>query len=168
MTSNDRYGIFRRRPRGFTLIELLVVVAMIAIIMGAVTTSLNGARERARIQKATSDVKVMTQAILAFQAFNKDKLKTMEKAEATADSLDFLIGKGSAEGVAGTSGGGAQLPVLLMAQLQGNALRDPWGRPYLVTIREKNVSVKLNAAIGTMKSGYMMPNFYRLSEEERQ
>ena len=52
--------------RGFTLIELLVVIAMIAILMGAIGSSMNQARKRAMISKATQDVKEMTNAILAF------------------------------------------------------------------------------------------------------
>ena len=153
--------------KAFTLIELLVVVAMITIIMGALTVSVKSARERARIQKATSDVKIMSQAILAYQTFNGDELPKMEKTEASSRTLGFLLGKSSgAKGVAGTSGS-TDLPVLLMAQLQGDSLRDPWGRPYLVTIREKNVSINFNSALGTTKSGYWLPNFYRLSEEER-
>ena len=53
--------------RGFTLVELLVVIGMIAILIAALTTSMAAAQERARIQKATSDVKVISQAILAYE-----------------------------------------------------------------------------------------------------
>ena len=53
--------------RGFTLIELLVVIAMLAILIGAIGTSVNQARRRAQIAKATQDVKEMTNAILAFE-----------------------------------------------------------------------------------------------------
>ena len=48
--------------RGFTLVELLVVIAMIAMLIAAMTTSLSAAQQRARIQKATSDVKVISLA----------------------------------------------------------------------------------------------------------
>ena len=84
--------------RGFTLVELLVVVAMIAIIVGALTSSISSAQQRARIQKATSDVKVIAQAILASENFSKGgeyKLKEISSlTEADANSLDFLVGRG--------------------------------------------------------------------------
>ena len=37
-----------RGSSGFTLLELLVVVGMIAVILGAMTTSMSAARRRAR------------------------------------------------------------------------------------------------------------------------
>ena len=63
--------------RGFTLIELLVVVAMIAVVMGAISTSFSAARTRAKIEKATSEVKVISQAILAYETWNGGELKEM-------------------------------------------------------------------------------------------
>ena len=52
--------ISRCKREGFTLIELMVVVAMIAIISAAMTVSVAGAQERARVQKATVEVKSIT------------------------------------------------------------------------------------------------------------
>ena len=57
--------------RGFTLIELMVVIAMIAIFMTAVATSVGQTRERARMEKARSDVKVISQAILAWENYTR-------------------------------------------------------------------------------------------------
>ena len=57
--------------KAFTLIELLVVVAMIAIILGALTTSVSSARKRAQIQKATAEVKIISQAILAYENWDR-------------------------------------------------------------------------------------------------
>ena len=160
---------------GFTLIELLVVVGMIAVILGALTTSVSAARNRARIQKATNDVKVIAQAILAYESWNKDELKTMGSrgkaangAEASLGNLDFLVGKGTAKGAKGTSGGAAgELPALLMAQLQGGRLADPWGTTYRITIVESNVNMDRRVLTGTLNTGYWLPNFYRTSEGER-
>ncbi|MBQ0031891.1 MAG: prepilin-type N-terminal cleavage/methylation domain-containing protein [bacterium] len=158
MTSNNK---------GFTLIELLVVVAMLAVLMGAITTSVSSARSRARIQKATSDVKVISQAILSYEIWNGDELPPMERADADAGSLGFLIGKGGGgKGPAGANGG-TELPVLLQAQLQGGKLVDPWGTPYKVTIRQNAVNVKTKTVTGTLNTGYWLPNFYRIGEGER-
>ncbi len=158
--------------RGFTLVELLVVVGMIAVLMGAMTSAVAQARERARIQKATNDVKVMSQAILAYEIWNGDELPTMGSrgkaaggVDATGSSLGFLIGRGNAEGVAGGSGS-SQLPVLLMAQLRsGGAIVDPWGTPYKVTIAESKANIKLKTVTGALTTGYWLPNFYRNWEE---
>ena len=153
--------------RGFTLVELLVVVGMIAILMGAMTSAVQSARQRARIQKATSDVKVISQAILAYEIWNGDELPTLGSrgraasgAEANEGSLGFLMGKGNAQGVVGGNGSG-ELPVLLMAQLRsGGSIVDPWGTPYKVTIAESKSNIKLKTVTGALTTGYWLPNFY--------
>lgn len=153
--------------RGFTLVELLVVVAMIAVIMGAISTSFSAARTRANIQKATSEVKVIAQAILSYETWNGDELKPMEDVEADGDSLSFLIGRGSANGPDGASSGG-EIPVLLMAKLQGGGkMLDPWGKPYRVTVRANAVNVKYNTVNGSLNTGYFLPNLYRTGEDEK-
>ena len=164
-------SIFHSARPAFTLVELLVVIGMIAVLMGAMTSAVQQARVRARIQKATSDVKVISQAILAYEIWNGDELPTMGSrgsaaggVEANEGSLGFLIGKGSAEGVAGGSGS-SQLPALLMAQISGGgAIRDPWGTPYRVTIAESKASIKLKTVTGSLMTGYWLPNFYRNAE----
>lgn len=148
--------------KGFTLIELIVVLGMIAIILGAMATSFNSARERARVQKATSDVKVISQAILAYENWSrgsKYELPTMRERDADAGSLSFLMGREQAES-------GGNIPVLLMAQLQGGGkMTDPWGTPYKITIKQGNVSAAQSVQL---KTGYFLPNFYRLGSGERQ
>ncbi|MBR4614856.1 MAG: prepilin-type N-terminal cleavage/methylation domain-containing protein, partial [Kiritimatiellae bacterium] len=83
--------------RGFTLVELMVVVAMIAIFMAAVGTAVGKTRERARIEKARSDVKVISQAILAWENYSRGgatELREINDEEADTSSLSFLFGKG--------------------------------------------------------------------------
>lgn len=151
--------------RGFTLVELLVVVAMLAILMGSIGSSVSGAQQRAREQKATSDVKVISQAILAYENYSKSgkfELPTMTDRAADRNSLSFLLG----EGESAESGG--QIPVLLQADLRGGRqLLDPWGHPYLITIRESAITPAYNNAFGSLRTGYFIPNNYRLSEGER-
>jgi len=147
--------------RGFTLIELLVVIAMIAIFMAAVGTSVGQTRERARLEKARSEVKVISQAILAWENYSrsgKHELEEMSDAEADSSSLKFLLGQGEAA----TSG---DIPSLLMAQLAaGGKIRDPWGTPYRIRIKEGKIDAPNNLNLSTC---YYLPNFYRLSAEER-
>lgn len=147
--------------RGFTLVELLVVVGMIAVILGALTTSVQSARHRARVQKATAEVKIVSQAILGYENF-RGELPTMTEADCNRGTLGFLLGDG------GSAQQGGQIPVLLQASLTGGgSMNDPWGTPYKVTIREGAVSLKLKTVTGAMQTGYYLPNFYRLSEGER-
>jgi len=144
---------------GFTLIELLVVVGMIAVLMGAISTSFASARSRARIQKATAEVKVISQAILAYENWSRGgqyQLEPMERRDADSGSLGFLLGNEAAES-------GGKIPVMLMAQLQsGGKMLDPWGTPYKVTIRQGAISTGAGVSVQT---GYYLPNFYRTTTE---
>ena len=148
--------------RGFTLIELLVVVGMIATILGAMTTSVTSARERARVQKATSDVKVITQAILAYENWARSsnyELPTFESpVDADNQNLSFLLGKEAADS-------GGKIPTMLMAQLRNGKMLDPWGHPYKVRIKSGSVDAAQGVNLST---GYFLPNFFRLSQKERQ
>ncbi len=151
--------------KGFTLVELLVVVGMLAVLLAALTTSVAAARHRTRVQKATSDVKVISQAILAYENYNKSgddyKLPTLTRAVANNKSLSFLLGTGTTEG-------GDKLPVLLQAALTSTGqINDPWGHPYYVTIRSTTLTLKVKTASNRLEAGYSLPNIYRLSEDER-
>lgn len=155
---------WNNRP-GFTLLELLVVIGMIAVILGALTTSVTAAQNRARIQRATVEVRSVHQAILGYENFargGKYDLPPMTDQDADASSLGFLLGKG------GGADSGGKIPVLLQAALNGGGkMTDPWGTPYKVTIKKGGASVKIESANATLKTGFYLPNFYRLTEEER-
>ena len=152
MTSNNR---------GFTLVELIVVIAMIAIFMASVGTAIGKTRERARIEKARSDVKVVSQAILAWENYSRGgthELREMNDEEADSSTLAFLLGQGE-------SAMSGDIPALIMASLTaGGKMRDPWNRPYLLRIKEGKIDRPENLDLGTC---YYLPNLYRLSEEER-
>lgn len=145
--------------RGFTLIELLVVIAMIAIFMAAIGVSVGQTRERARIEKAKSEVKLIAQAILAWENYS-DERKLEDSGgfkEADSGSLSFLLG--------GDSSASGRIPNMLMAQLAaGGKMRDPWGMPYTFRIKEGKIDSPDNLNLSTC---YYLPNFYRLSAEER-
>jgi len=149
--------------RGFTLIELLVVVAMIAIILGALSTSVSAAQSRARTQKAEAEVKAITQAILGYENWNKDnELEVMTDQDADSGSLGFLLGNEA--GTAAEGGQATKIPVLLMAQLKGGGkMLDPWGTPYKITIKKGTVDATASV---TLSTGFALPNYYRLTPEE--
>ena len=165
MREGMREGMSKlREKRGFTLVELLVVVAMIAVIMGAMSVAVAGAMERARIQRAKAEVKIITQAILAYENETKGggehELPPLDKADCDRDSLGFLLGR--------ESGQSGKIPVLLQAALSsGGKVLDPWGHPYKVTIRKNSFRPSFKTMTGSMQTGFFLPNFYRLREEER-
>lgn len=154
-------SIFKRG--GFTLIELLVVLAMIALIVGSISVSIAGAQERARIEKATVEVKSITQAVLAYENYSKQGLPILgsgrEGALCNSANLGFLVGKNA------TTRSGEKIPVLLEAALSsGGAVMDPWGHPYTIVIAKGRVS---SQGVNQIRTGFSLPNIHRLSEEER-
>ena len=144
----------------FTLVELLVVLGIVAMIMAAFTSSMASAQQRAKISRATSEVKLISQAILSYENYDQDnELPSMSNQDADQGSIGFLIGNGG-------SSNSSKIPALLMAQLSsGGKMLDPWGTPYKISIKPGNA--KLTSASGTMQTGYYLPNFFRLSAEER-
>ena len=152
--------------RGFTLVELLVVVAMIAIIIAAISTAVAGANERAKVQKALAEVKVVSQAIMAYENWDqgggRHELPTLNKQDADKGSIGFILGDG------GDAQSGGKIPVMLMAALtSGGKMLDPWGTPYKVTIKENAFSIRAGAASGSLQTGFFMPNWYRVGRGER-
>ena len=150
--------------KGFTLIELLVVIAMIAVLTGVASSSVMKARKRAQISRAETEVREMTNAILAYENYARAGgygLETMD-ADATISTVGFILGKGE------TSDSGEKIPVLYNGAVGADGtLRDPWGKPYRVRIVEGTVPSVSSTAASSMATGYMMPNFYRLSIGER-
>ncbi len=145
--------------RAFTLIELLVVIGMITVLTGSISSSVASARARARVMKATAEVKEMTNAILAYENYargGKYRLDTMRDAEAGEGSVGFILGKGQ------TTDSGDKIPVLYNGSVSADGkIKDPWGRPYRVTIEQGSIDSPFQDV--NMLTGYFLPNFYRLS-----
>lgn len=150
--------------RGFTLVELLVVIGMIVLLTGAMATSVAGGIKRARVQKATAEVKAIAQAILAYENETRNgddhELPVLSQKDCDQSSIGFLLGRETSQS--------GKIPVLLMASLSGGGkMLDPWGHPYKVTIRKNSFRPNFKTMSGSLQTGFYLPNFYRLREGER-
>lgn len=149
--------------KAFTLIELLVVIAMLAILIGAVGSGVNQARRRAMISKATQDAKEITNAILAFENYAKghtlEKYVTGGWKETTEGALSMVLGGESGDN-------NVEVPVLYNAQIVSGAVRDPWGTPYQFMIKRATGDTSRKKT--QFYTAPNLPNFYRLTDEERQ
>lgn len=149
--------------KGFTLVELIVVIAMLMILAGSVTTAVASARRRAKAAKATATCQEITNAILAYENYAKDyslESKATGDAwkEATRGNLAFILGEESSQ----VGEGGDKIPVLYNAEIKGNAILDPWERPYRFKIVRRSASIDETAddraRVGT---SIYIPNYYR-------
>lgn len=147
--------------RAFTLVELLVVIGMLAVLMGAIGSGISQARKRAMIARATQEVKEMTNAILAYENFVSEQTFDgwAKGSWQSAANARFLLGEGGDQ-----TKSGEPMPVLYNAQ----KMTDPWGTAYEYIIKNVgDINIK-----NVKTSGYItapsLPNFYRLSDEERQ
>ena len=153
--------------RGFTLIELMVVMAMIAVIAAAFVTSVEKARTRAYIGRATMEAKEMTNAILGYEQYAPDRSLASVASGSWKDcdegSMAMILG-----GAQSASGG--RVPVLYNGHVRTGYLRDPWGTPYRYRI-EKTETLEGGGGSDTKAVSYSaaaaLPNFFRLTDAER-
>ena len=155
----------RNDRNGFTMVELLVVIAMLMILAGSITSSVGSASRRAKVQQATTELQEMTKAILAYENYgrvNQDSPLSshlMEDKEATESNMGFILGQETLK-----NGQSGNIPVLFNAEIKNGAIRDPWGNPYRVTIRQAKIDPK-EASSDKPVSYVMFPNFNRLPAE---
>jgi general secretion pathway protein G len=99
----------RRRERGVTLVEMMVVLVIIGLVAAIVAINVLPAQDRARAEKARTDISNLEQALELYR-LDKARYPTMD------EGLAALTGAGGA--AAGASAYIRRLP------------DDPWGRPY--------------------------------------
>jgi len=144
-----------KRASGFTLVELLVVIAMLMLLVGAVSSSVSSAQRRAKIAQATAEAQEMTNAILAYQHFGDDyKLPIYDNTPATEANLSFILG-----GKKGPNG--ETVPVLYNASIKSGQIFDPWMNPYYVTIKAGRQIHTEEDNTDNLKSYVAFPNFNR-------
>ena len=153
--------------KGFTLVELLVVIGMIAVLTGAASSAVMKARKRAQIARAETEVREITNAILAYENWDDDhSLKDEDTKKkwlpAKEDSLQFILG--------GERNKQGDVPVLYNAAVVDKHLRDPWGTPYQYMIASAGDAAESSRdQVGRSLSTYMfLPNLWRLTKDEQE
>ena len=151
--------------RAFTLIELLVVIGMIAVLIAAMTTSVQKARTRAMVTKATQEVKEMTNAILAFEQYAKGHSLENYRQDSWAPCNE---GAKAMAAILGREMGAnnEQVPVLFNASVRNGKLLDPWGRPY--EYRIEATDTWNGSDVPELVTAPALPNYFRLTDKERQ
>ena len=138
---------------GFTLVELMAVVAIIGIMVSALTVSMAGARKRARVVKAQAEVREIVSAVQAYEQAHFDDSDplpfTGNEIETTRANLAKLVGDNS------------EKVVYLNARFLNGVMVDPWDKPYRIRVIEQSDSDSGNEIF---LSGIFVPNLVRVSE----
>ena len=158
-----------KEKHGFTIIELMVVIAMLLILMGAVTASVTRARQRAKIQQAITEAQELTNAILAFENFARPGRPSPLENKATGESwktategdMSFVLGNEK-----NPSGQDGNVPVLFNGAVTGGSIRDPWGNPYRYRILSASVNPDDDHDGSQGEAAFAFPNINRIPADE--
>ena len=158
----------RKGNQGFSMMELVVVLAVIAILATLITPIITSYVDKAKINKAMSDVRNLVVAMNQFNADTKTfPIFTAPNQVPNGTVYELIVGEGlapaQATGIAGwiTSNQGS-----IKALLNENALtlttsgrtawngpytggvgEDPWGTTYLITARALKPGSNLTAFV---------------------
>ena len=154
---------------GFTIIELITVISILLLLMGAITTSVTGARRRAKTNQAIDEAQQLTDAILGYENFARPGRPSPLESKATGESWkaanegDMAFVLGNERNPTGQDG---NVPVLVNGAVTGGSIRDPWGHPYRYRIMSASVNVD-DDHIGDMgESAFAIPNINRIPADE--
>ena len=154
---------------GFTMIELITVISILLLLMGAITTSVTGARRRAMTQQAISEAQQLTDAILAYENFSKVGRSSPLETKATGDSWkmatesDMAFVLGNEKNPTGQDG---NVPVLFNGAVSGGSIRDPWGHPYRYRIMSTTVKTEDDHDGSMGAASFAIPNINRIPADE--
>jgi len=145
----------KQKSAGFTLVEMLTVIAIIGIMVGALTMSMTGARKRARIVKAQAEVREIVSAVQSYEQAHFDDADPLPfsgtDVEATEAALTKLVNPSA----------NPEKVVYLNARFVNGRMVDPWNNPYRIRIVELNDDDSKNEVFLT---GVFAPNLVRIPE----
>ena len=161
MRTNDKSG--------FTIIELITVIAILLLLMGAITTSVSGARRRAKTQQAIAEAQELTNAILAFENFARPGRPSPLENKATGESwktategdMSFVLGNEK-----NPSGQDGNVPVLFNGAVRNGKIRDPWGHPYQYRILSAALNPEDDHDGSAGDAAFAIPNINRIFADE--
>ena len=154
---------------GFTIIELITVISILLLLMGAITTSVSGARRRAKTNQAIAEAQQLTDAILAYENFSRPgrpsplegKVTGGNWKEAAEGDMAFVLGNEK-----NPTGQDGNVPVLFNGAVTGGSIRDPWGKPYRYRIMSTAVDAEDETAGSSGDSAFAIPNINRIPADE--
>ena len=153
---------------GFTIIELMAVIAMILILMGAVTASVTRARQRAKIQQAITEAQQLTDAILAYENFSRPGMESPLERKAKGSwevaeegKLAFVLGREKMP-----NGQEGNVPVLYNGAVTGGSIRDPWGNAYRYKIMSSALDTDDDHDGDQGEASFAFPNINRIPADE--
>ena len=154
---------------GFTIIELITVISILLLLMGAITTSVTGARRRAKINQAIAEAQQLTDAILGYENFARPGRPSPLENKATGESwktategdMSFVLGNEK-----NPSGQDGNVPVLFNGAVTGGSIRDPWGNPYRYRILSASVNPEADHDGSQGEAAFAFPNINRIPADE--
>lgn len=105
---------FGKRQSGFTLLEMIVVLVIIGLIMGLVGPRLFSQADKAKVQTAETQVKMLRGSLETLRL-------DISRFPTAQEGLSILVNPPSDPAVAARWHG---------PYLDGDVPQDPWGRPY--------------------------------------
>lgn len=132
-----------KKQNGFTIVELLIVIVVIGILAAISIVAFNGVQERARVQRANSDLAALAKAIYTAR-INTDKtlmgvtLSGCTRCAGTQAAYDQALDRiGTAANV----------------NLSAYKAGDPWGNMYFIDENEGEV-----VATPCVRDGFTVTN----------
>lgn len=105
---------FKKRQSGFTLLEMIVVLVIIGLIMGLVGPRLFSQADKAKVQTAQTQVKMLRGALETMRL-------DISKFPSAQEGLGLLVNKPTDSAIADRWHG---------PYIDNDVPQDPWGRPY--------------------------------------
>jgi len=144
-SSNNTLTLFSKGTQGFTLIELLVSVAIITLLASVILAGLNDARVRAEYTAAQQELVQLSKAIVYAQVDSGNRIQMITgsgcsacQCAAGADLRDiaesspcYAQWENALEDIIAAGSG--------VADGLEEAVRDPWGSPYLLDENEGEI-----------------------------